>query len=401
MMLNEEKRKEFEDFKKQITSDPNVTKDYAWWRKDIVTEFVALHCNKEQRKRFVELRDKEHERLRKEFAEEPDLYSQMKLGSDGKLDFVENSKLAALNGQFIQDGKLSKAHALMGRFAERVRKVNNKIHGVYNKSGQAYIEKNWWGSLVMQYHKHLPTGLAKRYRARGFFSETRGTKEKGLLWSVIDFLSLNHRAAKYQLGLSNANVEALTGVQNILKTAIIYCQQFNSIYHLLPAHERANIRRNIGDLAGTLVGLMGAIALMCGDDDDDNDGYWFNYWMYEADRLASESFLYNPIGMWTETKTLMSTPIAAQSVVSDIFSGAYNIAAWLATGDVESMTYKSGQFAGRNKLSVYFERRIPIWNGIRGVIDLPNNNHYYKRGKKIISIVPAKDMAHWIHDLFD
>lgn len=400
-VLTEEQRKEFEDFKKQITSDPNVTKDYAWWRKDIVTEFVALHCNKEQRKRFVELRDKEHEKLRKEFAEEPDLYSQMKLGSDGKLDFVENSKLAALNGQFIQDGKLSKAHALMGRFAERVRKVNDKIHGVYNKSGQAYIEKNWWGSLVMQYHKHLPTGLAKRYRARGFFSETRGTKEKGLLWSVVDFLSLNHRAAKYQLGLSDANVEALTGVQNILKTAIVYCQQFNSVYHLLPAHERANIRRNIGDLAGTLVGLMGAIALMCGDDDDDNDGYWFNYWMYEADRLASESFLYNPIGLWTETKTLMSTPIAAQSVVSDIFSGAYNIAAWLATGDVESMTYKSGQFAGRNKLSVYFERRIPIWNGIRGVVDLPNNNHYYKRGKKVISIVPAKDIAHWIHEGFE
>ena len=42
--------------------------------------------------------------------------------------------------------------------------TNKKIHGVYDKLGRATIENEFWGSLVMQYHKHIYPGIMKRYR---------------------------------------------------------------------------------------------------------------------------------------------------------------------------------------------------------------------------------------------
>jgi hypothetical protein len=61
-----------------------------------------------------------------------------------------------------------------------------------------------------------------------------------------------------------------------------------------------------------------------------------------------------------------------------------------------NMYYKTGQYAGRNRLGVYLERRIPIWNGIRSIRDIPHNNHYYKRGKTAVSIIPTKEIAEWL-----
>ena len=52
--------------------------------------------------------------------------------------------------------------------------------------------------------------------------------------------------------------------------------------------------------------------------------------------------------------------------------------------------YHSGRFAGERKISVYIQRRIPIWNGIRGVLDSPSNNHYYKLGQNPIGIFDVK-----------
>jgi len=75
---------------------------------------------------------------------------------------TEFSNLETLDSQFeFKDGylKLSSTASIslnqVADFKDKVLSVNKKIHGVYDKIGAAYIEKKWWGSLVMQYHKHL------------------------------------------------------------------------------------------------------------------------------------------------------------------------------------------------------------------------------------------------------
>ena len=395
-ILTEEQQNQFAKFKQEVKSDKDTLADYAWWRRDITTDFIYLRGSKEQVNDYIKSKDEHIAKFKKEFAEFEDLYSQCELGANGRMTFREGSVLAELNEQFVGGEDVTAAEALLGRFSERVRKINNRIHGVYNKMGRAWIERKWYGSILMQYHKHLPMGLIKRYRARGYFNETRGTVEKGMIASVIDFLSLNADRVAVEKGLGEGawtrdEINAVKSVQFMLAHTLDFLIQVKTTWQIIPYYERANIKRNIGDAIGVLAGLLTIIGLIAYDDDNDNPLY--NLWLYEADRLQSEAFLYNPIGLWTETKTLMSTPIAAQSIVNDLLKAIMNIGNY-------SETFQSGRFAGQNKLLVYLTRRIPVYGGVKGILDIADNNHYYKLGDTAATLIPTRDIGEWVGSWF-
>lgn len=400
-ILTEEQLTEYNKHKEEIKKDPNLLKDYAWFRKDLATEVIKnfdRKTRKEYAKRVKEAKDKVH----KEFNDKQDVYSQLEL-KDGYMSFKQDSDLAKLDEipSNVEGEDVTNAYKLLGELSEKVRKTNNYIHGVYNRQGMAYIEKSWYGSLVMQYHKHLPMGLMKRYHSRGNWNEFRNNVNKGMIHSCIDFLKLDMDLVKTDCGLTDNEVSALKGVQNILTHSFQLLTNLKATWEITPDYDKANIKRNLGDLIGTLGGIMGAIALIAmGADDDDDEGSAMsiakNLALYESDRLASESFMYNPIGMQTEVKTLMSTPLAAQSIITDAFKTIYEIGGFIMQGDDFDPIYKSGRFAGESKISVYVQRRIPMWSGIRGVIDSPANNHYYKVGDRVCSLVNTKGLGNWI-----
>lgn len=376
-ILTPEQKESFAEFKENIKKDKNQLKDYAWFRKNALTEWIVLHCNKEQKKQFVQLRKEKEKAIKEEFDNLQDLYSQLELGEDGHMAFKAGSQLAKLNEEYKLGTQITKAIDICGNFAERVRKVNNKIHGVYNRDGAANIEKEWYGSLIMQYHKHLPIGLLKRYRARGYYNEFRGSVEKGLLQSMIDFITLNTRNMKADMTEQNEN--AVKSFQHMALNCFKFFTTFNSTWNILPEYERQNIKRNLGDLTGTLTAFAALVGLWClaGADKDLEDNTAWNLALYEFDRLATESFMYNPWGLYAEGKKLMSTPISAQSIVGDAMATAGALFEWMLTDDYE-YTYQSGRFAGQPKLLVYLQRRIPMYSSIHSIFDLIDSNHYYK-----------------------
>lgn len=392
--LTDAQKEEFEKFKEEIKKDKNSLKDYAWFRKDLITEFVYLHCNKETVNKYLEKRDANAKTYGEEFDKLKDIYSQIDF-KDGKMAFVEGSELDQLNHQQYQEGsELTKATAILGRFAEKVRKVNNKIHGVYNKEGSAYIEKEWFGSLVMQYHKHLPMGLLKRYMRRGHYNETRQSIDKGMNESVYDLFSLNWRKVKAEHNLTEENIGAMQSFTFFWANLADYFIQLKTTWKVLPEYDKANIRRKIGDAVGVVAAMLATAALWAAADDDDEmqDSVWWNLSLYEADRLASEAFMYNPYGLMVEGKKLLSNPIATQSIIEDGYNILKSIGEALFDSDYEPY-YQSGRFSGRRKISVYIQRRIPMYHGIHSIIDLPDNNHYYKLGQNPIGLFNVKDMV--------
>ena len=393
-ILNEEQQTEFANFKKEISATPNDFREYAWFRKNDITEWVARHLDKKQRSEWAKKVEENRKKLSDEFDNMPDIYSQIDLGDNHKLKFVEGSILEKLSHEFTETG-ISYAEHILGQLSNRVRLVNNKIHGNYNRNAAAYIESKWWGALVMQYHKHLPTGILKRWRRRGYYNETRGTVEKGIVASCMDFLSLNAEVAQKNCGLTQPQTDAIKSAQFMLRHIFDFCAAIKDTWAITPDYDKANIRRNAGDLSGVLIALLVALALQVGGDDDD-DSLFYNLALYEADRLASESFMYNPIGGVVETKKLMSTPVAGQSVISDMFKTAMVVGDMILKGEDYDPYYHSGRFADEHKLSVYIQRRTPIWAGIRNLLDTPDNNHYYKLGKNPIGIVDIEAIANWI-----
>lgn len=418
-VLNEEQLAEYEEFKKKITDDKDVLKDYAWYRKDSLSEFIRLHCTKAQIDEFIAKRKEQQKEFEKEFDEKVSLYDQVELGEDGQLAFIPNTELAALdtvpaktigydikvrtNEDTHEENATDKAVRetlqnvtqavqIMGQFAEKVRKVNNKIHGIYNRLGAASIEKKWYGSLVMQYHKHIPIGLLKRMRSRGHWNEFRESVDKGMVQSIVDLISLNARAVKNEAGLTDKELGTLEAITFMLTHSFDYISQMKTTWALAPSYDKANIMRNFGDAIGVIGAIATTAALwyIAKDEPDVEDSLWFNFFLYESDRLCTEAFMYNPWGMINETKKLMSTPIAGMSIINDAALTISGIAQWILDPDYEPY-YKTGRFAGENPVWVYIQRRMPMWNGIRGIIDLPTNNHYYKVGATPITGLNIKE----------
>ena len=396
-IMTADQRRLYEAFKKRELSNANDTKEYTWFRKDLTTEFVNIYFNNEDKRKFIDKRKEYQAKAKEEFNNDethPTIMSQLKL-DDGILGFKDDSIFAKLGDD---------AYKILGAFKGRVISVNKKIHGVYDKLGAAKWESYWWGGLVMQYHKHIYPGIMKRYRRQGYFNEERGTIEKGCYASIKDFLALplHKRSFTKKLqednNMSDANLQAVKGVQNIVKNYVEFALHAKTYYQIMNEYDRANIRRAFGDVCGVASAICLAIALHAAGDDDKDHNIVYNLMMYEADRLASESFMYNPVGVYAEGKKLWSSPIAAQTSISDLLATMGLISQYILQGDEFDPYYSTGLYKGENKFWVQIRRNIPIYHSINMVERLERSNKYYKLGDNMLSIVPVKDIADFISE---
>ena len=394
-ILTDEEKNNYDAYKKKLASDANDFKEYAWYQKDLTFDFAKTYLSTEKQEEFAKKIKEVNKKLEVEFNDDqkhPTLYSQLSLGEDGKLTIGKDSVLAEMDKP-KENGEPSDALQLLANFKGRAISVNKYIHGVYDKSGRAQLEKTWFGSLVMQYHKHLPLGIMKRFRTEGMYSEERGTIVKGRYRSIYDFLKTPFREYKDVLGLKDKEVDALTQVQNIFKNILNVIVGYKLNYAMLPEYEKANIRRVWGDMSGVLLGILVAIITKLGFDDDDEDGLAYNLLMYEADRLSVEAAQYNPLIAYGEAKKLWASPVAAGSGVTDLLSSMKMIVQAIYEGDEFDGEYHSGRFAGEKKLKVYLERRIPIWRGIKSsFIDIKKSNKFYHIGDKILNFIPLDEI---------
>lgn len=378
---------EFTKYKKFIEdnkSDANVNKEYALYRRNHVQEFIVRQL-KDKAEAFVEARKKYRELHEKDFANYKDFYSQFEL-KDGSMAIKQNSQLEEMHN-LSKDKEVSDAFTMMGKFKQRAISINKKIHGNYGKLDAAKIESQWWGGLAMQYHKHIVPGFMKRWRTKGYYNEERGTIEKGSYIALFDFFRAPIDQIAAERGLKSADAQALKGLQLLFSNITDYIHYLILNGHLLPEHEKANMRRIKGDIFGMLFGLTLATLARLGWDDDD-DSFIYNMMLYEADRCYSENNMWNPLGAWNEAKTLYSTPIAAQSWIGDALNIMGNLAGFIIEGDEYEPNFATGRYAGRNKVLTYIERRTPYWRNIASLRDIADNNRYYKRTGTLVDWLP-------------
>ena len=387
-VLTESQKQEFQEWLKRIKQNPELGIDFAWYKKEPVSQFLMKRCTKDQRKEF-DKKIKENKKLKKEeFEKNPTLYSQLELGSDKKLAFKADSLLNEMN--HLEDGQeVTDAYKLMGEFKGRCISVNKKIHGNYGKLDSARIEKFGWGRLLMQYHKHIPTGIAKRYRKQGYFNEERGTIEKGSYISILDFLSMPIKMIEEGRELDGETKETIKGLQKVAAYAVDYFRYLKMYKGVMPEYEIQNMNRIAGNLCGIALAIGLAILAHMGWDDDD-ESLAYNLLIYETDRLATEASEFFPIGGYGQLKKLISSPVAAQTLVQDalnIFGTCFGV---IVQGEDYNPYFETGRYAGKLKGWVYFERRLPYWRNWVALRDLGESNHYYKLGDNALSFVPVK-----------
>lgn len=290
---------------------------------------------------------------------------------------------------------------LIGEFREKVIQVNKKIHGVYDKNGAAKIENTWWGSLVMQYHKHLYTGIMKRWRRKGYYSETRGSNERGAYQTLIDFLGTEFvdfkSRAKDKANTDGSNI-ALASIQTAITSGLSAIQNFTFNWNNLSESERANIRRTFAESAAILSAVLFVMAMYgTWDDDDIKDDSFKSSLLYLADRLYSETTMYNPAGLISEAKTTWSSPIASANGPSDFIKASILIPQALFDPNYNP-DYQTGQYAHKNKLGVLLRRNIPGLRPYDRIQLITRNNQYYKIGESQIGINIGRKLGEALND---
>lgn len=391
---NDELLNKYEEFKKNILADDNKKKEYIWNRRDINTEFANLYLTKEQKKQFITERKKLEKEAKVKFEEFPTVMEQVDL-KDGRLAFKEGSILAELQAK-SQDKEVGDGYMFLGYMKGKVISINKKIHGVYDKLGAAQLEKQWWGSLAMQYHKHIYPGVMKHYRRKGYFNEERGTKEVGCAPALFDFLTTPIRQLRYEKEMSDGQVEALESLQVLLKGYAEFAMNLQTNWQLMPKWQRASIERAAGDVVGALGGICTALAVRCiWDDDDLKNSLWGNLMLYEADDLTTQSMMYNMLFLPQQFDQLWSSPIAGVTAGKDIMAACNNIAAYVMDDDYDP-NYTSGRYAGQNKILVKLGRQIPIYRSLNNLATLDKANSYYKTGDNLLTLINVKD---WANDI--
>lgn len=379
---------QFEKFVNDVKSDPNQLKEYARGRRDLANEFKNIFLNNKQSKEFVAKRKELEVKAKKQFEANPTLMEQLDL-VNGKLGFKDGSLMEQLSKQST-NGEVNDAYALLGEFKGKVIAVNKEIHGVYDRLGAAQLEKYWWGSLVMQYHKHIYPGILKHWRRKGYFNEQTGDSRVGCGPALMDFLTMPIRQynERHKL-LDDKQLESLEGTQNLFAAYINFAENIRVNWEALPEYQKAAIRRTAGDVFGALSSIMVAIGTNIAWDDKDKDKMLLpNLMLYSADQLATESMMYNPIFLPNNAKQLWSSPIAMMNMPNDIIN-SLNLLANAMFDDEFDYNYTTGRYKGENKFKVKLMRQVPIYRAYNNLATLDKSNSYYHYGQNILGFVPT------------
>lgn len=374
---------ELKEFKRIIKQDKTEQFKYDTFKHNIIEDFLRAHASKEIIQEYIHAKNQAIKKAKEEWKTKPAI-----------IDLLELK-----NGEIVPKAGAEITPDMINDIKNKTVNLNKKIHGVYDKLGAALIEFTWWGSLVMQYHKHLYPGVMKRFRRRGYYNEQTNTIEVGSYVAFVDFLSKEFRNvvsdAKKQ-GDGYVGI-AVASVQNTFKAVINTITNIKTNWNLMSPWERNAVKRCLGDLYGILSALLlGVTIYAMTDDDDEKESNVVATGLYLADRLLSESQMYTPWGLYSEGKTLWSSPIAAYNGPSDLIKIMDYTARWLFDEDFNPV-YSTGIYKGRNKIDVLIKRNIPLYRVIERLNNMTKNNSYYRINEKALNMKISKYIADQIN----
>ena len=230
-----------------------------------------------------------------------------------KTDFTEEMRLDVQN----------KIHAL-----------NKRLHGIYNNFDKSVAQKHTLGRLAFMYRKFLVPSYTRRFKKLGMDQEL-GSMTEGFyrtFWNQFakDIVTFKSGITTKWAGLSD--------------------------------FEKAQVRRTLTEL-GFILALTALVTVLLSmvDDDDEEElkkSYMYNFTLYQAIRLRSETQQYLPGFGFKDAYRIVKSPTAMTSTVDNMIKFTDQ---FLFTWDDEKLVYqrKAGVWnAGDNKSWAYFLKLI-------------------------------------------
>jgi hypothetical protein len=221
-------------------------------------------------------------------------------------------------------------------FSQRAKRLNQKMHGIYNREDMADAQQYVLGRMVFMFRKWVLPFWNRRYQAAnydfGLDQETEGFYRSGarllyMMWKDLKEGQF-HLAANYA-GMSD--------------------------------HERANVRRSLAEL-GQLLTIILAYAFLFSDDDNNEDSYGRTLLKYQLRRLRTEVGAMAPTPMIIqEWYKIFSSPSAVLDYTMNTMTAVFDF------GEI-GRKVPSGPFKDYDAYLRNWIRVLPLVNPVRKML---------------------------------
>jgi len=210
-------------------------------------------------------------------------------------------------------------------FMDRLHAMNKRMHGVYNSFDKSTLQRHALGKLLFMYRKHLVPGYKRRWKR----------------------LTMDHELGRPTEGYY------ITFYRTLMTDLIAYKGQIWKSWGTYTPFQKAQIRKTLAEIS-IILATLSLILLLSSVADDDEDlkkSYAYNFTLYQAMRMRSETSSYiKPKDMWKNIKS----PSAAVTTVERLIKFTDQ---FLFTWNPEKLSYqrKTGVWdKGDNKSWAYF-----------------------------------------------
>ncbi len=355
--LDGEQLEEFNNFVKD-----NRTKDkYLDGKSDLLRDYI-LQSDTDIQNKYLDHLDELVNKEKKSFETYPTL--------------LDSYELVNGYAKIKEDINLSEDEVIL--FRRKVVKVNQKIHGIYNKFDANTIQHYALGRMSMQFRKWMRPGWNRRFGSKfgkKYWNESRNEYEQGSYITFARFILKPFIDNINKDSFKNEEYTIKKALKNIIKDYARYSKNVKLYWNTLDNSDKANVRRTLVEFSYAIgVIALGSVLRGIGDNDYRlKDSKNFAYILYLQDRLQSELRTYDPLfGWFNESKKLISSPFAATNTIEDMLSLAYTA---LFEDDA---TYRGGIYSKEGKLQVKAFKMLPIINRYLRYSNIEDYAGYFK-----------------------
>lgn len=219
-----------------------------------------------------------------------------------------------------------------------------RTHGNYDATLKSQFQKNWYGSLMMMYKKHIEMPMLNRFRGLTHFNKD----------NIEDYLNINYSTKELDEGgystLARFMYTKLLPTLKAKKLGILKSLLTKEDFSNLSEWEKANINRAMTEIAmiNFFAATSALLASLAGDDDQ---GVWFAAYLFRRAESDLQQY-YSPSEAWR----IVSNPFASLKQVQfgiDLIETVFTPWTW-------GEEYEAGIYKGENKLWRRILRNIPI-----------------------------------------
>lgn len=216
---------------------------------------------------------------------------------DGKEDSLINAFIAKDGILVLKDNVTDLSNnkidnKYLSRLSLKIKKVNQRLHGIYNDEDKSAIQRGVLGRLAIMYRKWIVPGFNRRFQSPTYDVILEQDLE-GTYYSAMRFL--RHLYADIKQGQYS----------------------LTHSWNELTDHQKANMVRNFVEAGYMLSASILASILINLKEDDDEDNFALNMTAIQVNRFVTEmSFFYNP----KEFKRLLQQPAVAINTAEGLTS---------------------------------------------------------------------------------